>query len=71
MLAIIFGFAQEKQQVQVTLTDMTGKTVMESNLLLAPGNNQKEISINQLNKGVYTLRIKGANQLFTQKIIKQ
>ncbi len=61
----------EKQQVQVTLTDMTGKTVMESNLLLAPGNNQKEISINQLNKGVYTLRIKGANQLFTQKIIKQ
>jgi endonuclease I len=60
-----------KQTANVIIIDATGKTVMQMNIALNAGKNQTSISTSGLSKGVYTLKITGDQQLFTQKIIKQ
>jgi len=60
-----------KQTANISIVDITGKSVMQMNLTLNAGKNQTPVSTIGLSKGVYTLKITGEQQLFTQKIIKQ
>jgi endonuclease I len=60
-----------KQNANLSIVDITGKTVMQMTLSLNAGKNQTSVSTLNLSKGVYTLKITGDQQLFTQKIIKQ
>jgi hypothetical protein len=49
------------------LIDMSGKIIMAGQL----GKGLTQININQLNHGMYLLRIEGDNQKWTEKIIKE
>ena len=60
-----------KQIANLSIIDITGKTVMQMSVALNAGKNQTTITTSGLSKGVYTLKISGDQQLFTQKIIKQ
>ncbi len=60
-----------KQTANLSIIDVTGKIVMEMPISFNVGNNQTSVSILNLSKGIYTLKITGNQQLFTQKIIKQ
>lgn len=60
-----------KQVVTISFIDVTGKTVMQMPVTLNAGKNQHSIYTEGLSKGIYTLKITGEQQLFTQKIIKQ
>ncbi len=60
-----------KQNATISIIDVTGKVLMEMPISFNVGKNQTLVSLSNLSKGVYTLKISGEQQLFTQKIIKQ
>jgi hypothetical protein len=60
-----------KQNATISIIDVTGKAMMEMPISFNVGKNQTLVSLSNLSKGVYTLKISGEQQLFTQKIIKQ
>jgi endonuclease I len=60
-----------KQNANLSLIDVTGKVVLELTMNLNAGKNQNTLSLSNISNGVYTLKITGDQQLFTQKIIKQ
>jgi hypothetical protein len=67
----VFVNVVAKQTANLSIIDITGKEVMQITMALNAGNNQTSIATQGLSKGVYTLKITGDQQLFTQKIIKQ
>lgn len=67
----VFVNVETKQTANISIIDVTGKTVMQMTIALNVGNNKATISTASLSKGVYTLKINGDEQLFAQKIIKQ
>jgi hypothetical protein len=67
----VFINVASKQIANISIIDITGKTVTQMTVALNAGNNQSSVSTEGLSKGVYTLKISGEQQLFTQKIIKQ
>lgn len=67
----VFVNVETKQTANLSIIDVTGKTVLQMTIALNAGNNKATISTASLSKGVYTLKINGDEQLFTQKIIKQ
>jgi endonuclease I len=67
----VFVNVVTKQTANLSIIDITGKEVMQITMALNAGNNQTSIATQGLSKGVYTLKITGDQQLFTQKIIKQ
>jgi endonuclease I len=60
-----------KQNAVISIIDIAGKVVMEMPISFNAGKNQQLISLTNLSNGIYTLKITGNQQLFTQKIIKQ
>jgi hypothetical protein len=56
-----------KEYNDITITDISGKTIMNLNSL-SPQNNSVDISI--LSKGIYFVTIKSDKQLITRKLIK-
>jgi hypothetical protein len=67
----IYVNVASKQNANLSLIDVTGKVVLEMSINLNAGKNQNILSLSNINSGVYTLKITGDQQLFTQKIIKQ
>ena len=67
----VFVNAAAKQTANLSIIDITGKIVMQMPITLNAGKNQTTVSTAGLSKGIYTLKITGDQQLFTQKIIKQ
>lgn len=68
---IVYVNVVAKQNASLSITDISGKVVMLLPISFNAGQNQTALSIAHLSNGVYTLRITGDQQLFTQKIIKQ
>lgn len=60
-----------KQTASLSITDVTGKVVSVMPLNLNSGNNQIHVPLTDLNSGVYSLTVVGAQQYFTQKLIKK
>jgi endonuclease I len=60
-----------KQTANVAITDITGKVVKVLPINLNEGKNQIALSIANLSNGLYSITVRGEQQLFTQKIIKQ
>jgi len=67
----VFVNAAAKQTANLSIIDITGKIVMQMPITLNAGKNQTSVATADLSKGIYTLKITGDQQLFTQKIIKQ
>jgi hypothetical protein len=67
----VFVNSITKQNANLSIIDVTGKIVLEMPIVINVGKNQTSISLSNLSKGIYTLKITGNQQLFTQNIIKQ
>jgi hypothetical protein len=67
----IYVNVASKQNVTLSIIDVAGKVMMEMPISFNAGKNQTLVSLSNLSKGIYTLKISGEQQLFTQKIIKQ
>lgn len=67
----IYVNVANKQNASISLIDVTGKVMMQMPVSFSAGKNQTSISLSPFSTGVYTLKITGDQQLFTQKIIKQ
>lgn len=59
----------ESKTIQVAIVDLIGKTLLTREILLSSGVNTKEISLENINKGVYILRITSDGQTFNRKVI--
>ncbi len=57
--------------VSLTITDMTGRTIYNNNLVGSTGNQAHNININDLSPGVYNLMIKSNNTQIVKRFIKQ
>jgi len=55
--------------IQVSLVDLIGKTILNREFLLSSGTNIKEVSLDNINKGVYILRIIYDGQNINRKVI--
>ena len=60
-----------KQNAQIEIIDMTGKIVALESVTIQTGANKIDLATDKLSRGIYTLKIAGENQLYTQKLIKQ
>ncbi len=63
----------ESAEVQVWLSDLTGKQVKAFNTgeLFAQGNHSAQYSMNELPSGLYLLEMRSGNKRITKKIVKQ
>jgi len=59
----------EAKTIHVSLIDIVGKTILTREIKLSSGSNIKEISLDNINKGVYILRINNDGQTLNQKVI--
>jgi hypothetical protein len=59
----------EAKTIQVSLVDIVGKTLLTSEEKLSSGTNIKEIPLNNINKGVYILRIFSDGQTINRKVV--
>jgi hypothetical protein len=57
--------------IELNILDVTGKVVLHEQLNVLAGNNKWVFNINQLNKGVYFVRVSNGNNLLNEKLIKQ
>jgi len=55
--------------LQLTVSDLVGKTVVAKIIQLNPGNKSIPIDVSDLQDGVYILRIADNERIFTKKII--
>ncbi|MHC2990233.1 hypothetical protein OB13_00975 [Pontibacter sp. HJ8] len=62
--------APQTQQAELFLFDINGKQVLRKTLELEAGANALELSLQQLNSGMYILKIVGSGMESTTKIIK-
>jgi len=58
--------AKESRRVAATMTDMTGRVVLEvPNTIINTGENRLEIDLSQLAQGMYSLAVVGENGIRT------
>ncbi len=65
----IKAIVSESKIIQVSLVDIVGKTLLTSEVRLSSGTNIKEIPLNNINKGVYILRIFSDGQTINRKVV--
>ena len=65
----IKAIVSESKVIQVSLVDIVGKTLLTSEVRLSSGTNIKEIPLNNINKGVYILRIFSDGQTINRKVV--
>lgn len=58
-----------QSEVQLTILDLIGKVVKENTIILHPGVNTKSFNFNDLNKGVYILRLQSGEDAYSEKLI--
>jgi hypothetical protein len=61
--------SRENSSVQFELIDLLGSKLMEKTIGLNPGQNLKEIVLENVNKGIYIVRLRMDNNIINQKII--
>ncbi len=64
-------FTAAEGKATVVVTDITGKTVLETNRNLSPGQNQFSLSVSSLTKGNYTVSISWNDSQVSQKFTVQ
>lgn len=57
------------EQFTVTIHDMNGRKVMHQNFAAGAGLNQKQLNVNDLSKGIYTVRLENESTKLVQKLI--
>jgi hypothetical protein len=70
-LKVAFTAAELAQQGQLRITDVLGKTVLETPLLILSGLNTVNLNLATLTNGIYFLTISDGVHQTTQKIVKQ
>ncbi len=58
------------EDVSLTITDMTGRTIYSNNLVGSTGNQSHNINISDLSSGMYNLTIKSENTQIVKRFIK-
>jgi hypothetical protein len=61
--------SRETTTVQFELIDLLGKRILEKEINLTAGNNLKEISLENINKGIYMVRLNCNGSSVNQKLI--
>jgi hypothetical protein len=61
--------SRETTTIQFELIDLLGKKLMEKTINLSTGQNVKEIILENINKGIYVIRLKLDGNIINQKII--
>jgi hypothetical protein len=61
--------ARENNQVRFMLVDLVGRRVIDTPLDLTPGENIKEISLDNISDGIYIARLQIGSDILNQKII--
>ncbi|MCX6250409.1 MAG: YCF48-related protein [Bacteroidetes bacterium] len=61
--------SRESRSVQFTLIDFIGKIVMEKQFGLLKGENEKEISLSSIGRGIYIVRLTFGNSTVNQRIV--
>lgn len=69
-LTINVPFA-DQQTIEITLTDVLGKAVVYKKSTILVGSKSIQVDMNELNSGVYFVKVKVDDVIFTQKILKQ
>ncbi|HEY0029562.1 MAG TPA: SBBP repeat-containing protein, partial [Bacteroidia bacterium] len=57
--------------IKITIMNVTGQTVFSEDVNAVAGNYKKQISLNNLAKGIYYLQISTGNEVINKKIVKQ
>ncbi len=55
--------------VEFSLIDLTGQTVINRNLTLAPGSSRTSIALNNIANGIYMVKLTKGQQVYTNKLI--
>ena len=66
---IVSGMQQLNAATAITLTDLTGRVVYSS--ALAAGNNNLEVNVSQLARGMYVLQVRGGGKRYVRKVVLQ
>jgi hypothetical protein len=61
--------SREATTIQFELIDLLGKALMERPIDLSPGQNLKEIILDNVNNGIYVIRLRMDGNIINQKII--
>ena len=59
-----------QKQITVSIVDITGKQLFNSQLVLDEGISSTQISTTNLASGIYIIRISGSNKVITSKAVK-
>jgi len=59
----------ETKKISISIVDLIGKTILTSDFILSGGTNFKDISLENINNGIYILRITSDGQTINRKII--
>jgi len=62
-------FAKEQIDVNVSILNLLGQLMKESNILLSQGINQTNMDVSGLESGIYMIRIKSGDSFVTQRFI--
>lgn len=65
----IVYFSNDKERLNIEICDASGKKVCDKELVANSGENQFDIPVNNLEKGFYIVKIKGADFRKTRKLI--
>ncbi len=66
----IFSEINKNDRIQISITDISGKTVFEKENIFKLSDRPFQISTKDLAPGIYIVRILNNNSWFSQKIIK-
>ncbi len=66
---MIRAYNSKAQQMQLTIADMTGKTLYNETFTASKGNLEKSLDVSNFNSGMYFLTMKSNDGKVTQKII--
>jgi len=66
---MVRAYNSSSQQVELLLTDMTGKSLYRDSFSAQEGNFEKSIDVSSLNSGMYFLTVKSAEGKATRKVI--
>jgi photosystem II stability/assembly factor-like uncharacterized protein len=55
--------------IQITILNIVGKTVFDNSFTFGQGTETKKIEINNLNSGLYFIRLKSGDAVYTEKLI--
>lgn len=61
--------AEAALEVQLTISDLTGRTVFQSRLQAMEGPNQYSVPVSTLTNGLYVVTMRAGDELFTEKLV--